>query len=315
MSGKGQAPRSANGHDTESFDCCDDAHRSKRDAPAPSCLPFRTAVTAAGMDLSGQLFVAHSHTEIIVPSGCSILLKQALASDDDIDLHIGSREIRGRVVAKLKSLKAGHVYAIEFEPSANFRWEAPFPDVAEAPPVVQLRCSACDLPGEVTLTGLDFLVYEATGAITRTCPLCHERTRWATTIGAGQPRTKASPPPPTPGGAPQRTLPVLPLTTPVEPLRTRSRDERKNARVQLKGATACVETPVRGADVVRVINMSKSGLRFVSTKRYECGDWMKVAVPYTPGGNNIFVPAEIVRVLKSAAPGLPGEYALVFRPA
>jgi hypothetical protein len=266
------------------------------------------------MDLEGHSFVAHSRTEHISASGCSIFLKQALAGDDDIELRIGGREVRSRVAAKLKSLKEGHLYAIEFEPSSDFHWDVPFPDAAEAAPVLQLRCSACDLPDDVALSGLAFLVYEATGAITRACPLCRERTRWVSARDAGQPPPKASLPSPAPAAEPRQQFPVLPLATPIESERKRSREERRSARVQLKGAKACVETPVRGTDVVLVVNMSKGGLRFVSSKRYEFGDWMKVAVPYTPGGNNIFVPAEIVRVLKSAAHGMPGEYALVFRP-
>lgn len=74
-----------------------------------------------------------------------------------------------------------------------------------------------------------------------------------------------------------------------------------------------MQTPVRGADVAVVVDISRGGLRFVSFKRYERGDWMRVAAPYTEAGTNIFVPAEIVRVQKRAAAGLPGEYALMFR--
>jgi hypothetical protein len=74
-----------------------------------------------------------------------------------------------------------------------------------------------------------------------------------------------------------------------------------------------VQTPVRGTDIVLVVNMSRGGLRFLSSKRYDRGDWMKVAAPYTLGGNNIFVPAEIVRIHKSAVDGMLGEYALKFR--
>ena len=85
-------------------------------------------------------------------------------------------------------------------------------------------------------------------------------------------------------------------------------------RVQLKGAKACLETPVRGTDIVSIVDIAKGGLRFVSSKRYERGDWLRVAAPYTAGGNNIFVSAEIVRVHKAAGDGLPGEYALKFRP-
>jgi len=266
------------------------------------------------MDLRGQNFQANSHTEFIAPSGCSILLKQALAVDDEIEVHIDEHEIRGHVAGKLKTLKQGHIYAIEFDKPAG-RWDVTFPDAGPGD-TLTLYCCACDLAGEVTLAGIEALVYEATGAITRPCPRCCERTRWRQERGGNQQQhsrghlTSSSP-----GADPGQPASVLPLAGYIEPLQPqpRTKNERKNARIELKGAKACVQTPVRGTDIVLVVNMSKGGLCFVSSKRYQRGDWMKVAAPYTAGGNNIFVPAEIVRVHRRMADGMPGEYALVFR--
>jgi hypothetical protein len=108
---------------------------------------------------------------------------------------------------------------------------------------------------------------------------------------------------------------VLPLASHIERLqpKPRTKDDRKSGRIQLKGAKACLQTPVRGTEVAVVVDISRGGLRFVSSKRYERGDWLRVAAPYTEGGTNIFVPAEIVRIGKRAADGMPGEYALMFR--
>ena len=247
------------------------------------------------MDLHGQNFLVNSHTEFIAPSGCSIFLKQALAVDDEIEIRIDGHEVRGHVAGKLKTLKEGHIYAIEFDAPAG-RWDVTFPEAGPGA-ALALHCCACDLAGEVTLTGVEALVYEATGAITRTCPRCCERTRWRQERGGNQPSGE----PRTSAGAfvrhSRQPVSVLPLAGYIEPLqpKPRTKNERKSARIQLKGAKACVQTPVRGTDIVLVVNMSRGGLRFVSSKRYERGDWMKVAVPYTAGGNNIFVPAEIVR--------------------
>jgi hypothetical protein len=240
-------------------------------------------------------------------------LKQALDTDDEIDLRIGDHELHGHVAGKLKSWKEAHLYAVEIDPSAG-QWDVSFPQPEEPPPTLVLRCSGCDLPGDVVLTGLDALVHEAMGTITRMCPRCRERTRWGTERGADHQPAKASLPQSSPGAPPQPAV-LLPLAGYIEPLppKPRTRDERRSARVQLRSAKACVETPVRGIDIVVVVDMSKGGLRFVSTRRYECGDWMRVAVPYIPGANNIFVSAEVVRVHKGAADGVPGEYALIFR--
>jgi hypothetical protein len=281
----------------------------------PGCVEFRTVVTAAGLDLHGCSFVAKSHTEFVTPSGCTILLKQALAADNDIDITIGNCEVRGRVAGKLRTLKEGHIYAIELDPAAG-HWDVVFPESPEPARVHLLHCRACDLPGEVILTGIDALIFEASGAITRLCPRCCERTRWKQETGGNQSGQSRGPlPAHSPGTHPKQPVAALPLATHIEPLqpKPRTKDERRSSRIQFKGAKACLQTPVRGTDVVLMVNMSRSGLRFVSSKRYDTGDWMKVAAPYTPGGNNIFVPAEIVRIHRRPADGIPGEYALIFR--
>ncbi len=301
-----------------SSSCDSSKHRrgALRDSHAPSCLEFRTPVTAAGLDLHGRSFLSNSHTEVITPSGCSILLKQALAADDEIDIRIGHREVRGRVAGKLRTLKEGHIYAIEFDQQANFRWDLPLPETADPGHTLHLHCSACDLGGEITLAGVEALVYEAIGAIMRACPRCCERTRWRQERGANrQGRSKGPLPDSSSVIVAGEPVSVLPLASQIEPLRPkpRTKDERKSSRIQLKGAKACVQTPVRGTDVVVVVDISRGGLRFVSSKRYARGDWMRVAAPYTEGGTNIFVPAEIVRIAKRAADGMPGEYVLMFR--
>jgi PilZ domain len=282
---------------------------------APGCLPFRAAVSAAGMDLEGHTFLTNCHTEVITSSGCSILLKQALSADSEIDLRIGDREVHGRIAGIIRTCKQGHVYAVEFDPPGSFEWDTSFPDAPGPAPTVALHCQTCDLSDDVPLVGLDALVFQAAGAITRACARCRRRTRWGRERG-----TSPQPPkgPLRPSSGPAATEPdaALPIAAPINPSAASpgKKDQRKSARVQLKGAKACLETPVRGTDVVAVINISKGGLRFVSGKNYELGDWMKVSVPYTPGGNNIFVAAEIVRVVRAAGNGVPGEYALKFRP-
>lgn len=301
----------------EPWSPCDSSKRGgQRDSHAPGCLEFRTPVTAAGLDLLGRSFLSNSHTEFITPSGCSILLNQALAADDEIDIRIGYREVRGRVIAKLRTLTEGHIYAIEFDQRANFRWPVPFSETADPGHTLHLHCSACDLGGEVTLTGVDALVYEAIGAILRACPRCCERTRWRKERGANRQQwSKAPLPNSSSGSVSGEPVSVLPLARPIERQRPkpRTKDDRKSSRIQLKGAKVCLQTPVRGTDVAVVVDISRGGLRFVSSKGYERGDWLRVAAPYTEGGTNIFVPAEIVRIEKRAANGMPGEYALMFR--
>jgi hypothetical protein len=285
--------------------------------PASSCVPFRVAVVAAGIDLEGRSFVCESYTEMVAPFGCSIVLRQPLAVDDELDIRIDNREVRGRVAGKIRSVKARHVYAIEFEDSAPIAWDESFPKRSDPECVLPLRCSACDLVGDVTLSGVAVLVFKADGAITRTCPRCCERTKWRRERGANRqlPKTKGSLPAPRFSSEAERVeYAVLPLASHIGRVKQQppSAEQRTSSRVHLKRMRACVQCNGR-ADEVLIVNMSRGGLRFVSCNRYTRGDWLRVAAPYIAGGNNIFVGAEIVRVQKHAGDGTAGEYALAFR--
>jgi hypothetical protein len=213
-------------------------------------------------------------------------------------------------------VKTSHVYGIEFDDSAAVAWDVSFPENGDPECVVPLRCSACDLSGEVTLGGIAVLVFGANGAISRTCPLCCERTRWGRERGASRQVAKKGPlPAPRLSNEAEKSADtVLPLASNTGRLKQqpRSGDQRTSSRVQLRGAKACVQCNGR-ADEVVIVNISRGGLRFVSCNRYNRGEWLRVAAPHTAGGNNIFVGAEIVRVQNRAGDGIQCEYALVFR--
>ena len=72
-------------------------------------------------------------------------------------------------------------------------------------------------------------------------------------------------------------------------------NRRKHARTRVN-LKACVRRPGVTNDVVACEDMSRGGLRFKSTRKYEEKMRMDVAVPYLPGDQAIFVPAEIAYV-------------------
>lgn len=49
------------------------------------------------------------------------------------------------------------------------------------------------------------------------------------------------------------------------------------------------------ADIVEVMNISRGGMCFRSSRTYREDSWIQVAVPYTEGAENIFVAGRIVR--------------------
>ena len=67
--------------------------------------------------------------------------------------------------------------------------------------------------------------------------------------------------------------------------------------------TACVRTARHGQDMVKTRNVSRGGLCFVSPREYVEGEAIEVALPYSPAGGNIFLPAKIVWLQVLASEG------------
>ena len=77
---------------------------------------------------------------------------------------------------------------------------------------------------------------------------------------------------------------------------TKERENRRKhprTRVNFK---ACVRRPNLQDDIVACEDMSRGGLRFKSRHKYSEKTLIEVAVPYSPGDQAIFVPAQIVYV-------------------
>jgi len=66
---------------------------------------------------------------------------------------------------------------------------------------------------------------------------------------------------------------------------------------------ACIRHPGFGEEIVIVKNLSRGSLSFISFKDYLEGSRIEVAVPYSVGRANIFVPARIIRVQELTAKG------------
>jgi PilZ domain len=87
-----------------------------------------------------------------------------------------------------------------------------------------------------------------------------------------------------------------PTTSPSAPVTAKDRENRrKHARTRVN-FKACVRRPGMADDVVACEDMSRGGLRFKSSKQYFEKTLIDVAVPYSQGGQAIFVPAQIVYV-------------------
>jgi hypothetical protein len=72
----------------------------------------------------------------------------------------------------------------------------------------------------------------------------------------------------------------------------------------------CIRRPGYADDIVDVLDLSRGGVHFMSFVDYYRETMVEVAVPYTNGGANVFVPAQIARVQSRPASGIPGDFGL-----
>jgi hypothetical protein len=149
--------------------------------------------------------------------------------------------------------------------------------------------------------------------IVRFCKQCGDSTLWkrapeaadepTVLVAAGRDTTIASSAQTTTAASKQLAPPAQTastLTTPQEPNATPAAsldNRRKYARTKVN-YKACVRRSGFADDVVTCEDMSKGGICFRSRKQYFVRSNIEVAVPYSPGGNAIFVPAEIAWVVE-----------------
>ena len=74
---------------------------------------------------------------------------------------------------------------------------------------------------------------------------------------------------------------------------------RRSKHVRTKVSfKACIRSYTFGDDVVDCEDMSRGGLRFRTRKAYTEKMDVEVAAPYSPGGQDIFVRAQIIHVVE-----------------
>jgi len=238
------------------------------------------SVQVSYTDVTGKHFSEVLHTVNVSRHGCCLLLKQSLAPGQKIYLQrIGSgEEVAGRVVGQNGICSEGNLYGVEvLNPGEKF-WGIRFPsqeELQEGSVRVLLQCTACQNCEETSLNEVDLSVFQITHRLTRKCQACSANTVWETVPH----KTGAS--------DEQNQL----LASGKKP------DKRRYARICMK-TVACIGPPGPQADLVDVVNISRGGVCFCSSRIFGQDTWVQVAVPYTPGAANIFVAGRIVRSRK-----------------
>jgi len=262
-------------------------------------------IQVAGTDAFGQDFKDDCRTIIVSRYGAKIALCRDVPAQEEVQVNCLSTGISAgaRIVGLISSGDGVWHYGLEFlDPQVNV-WGIEFPPLSESENAVAralLECGHCHAQELVYLGEFEAEVFEANKCLSRRCNRCTDTTVWKVASAEA-----------CDGESPSTAQPAVgPDSRSKAGLRTEN--ERHTVRVSLKMA-ACIRSRQHGEEVVTTENVSRGGLRFRSPKRYAVGAEVEVAVPYSPGGCNIFAPARVQNAVPSVAGG-PTAYGLSYIP-
>ena len=241
-----------------------------------------------GADVEGRAFSEQAQTMEVSHNGALILTQRNLTPQDEIVIRreLTGKESPAQIVGQVRSDPAGFVYGIKLlDPGINL-WDinfVPLPESERAVARALLECAKCRLREVVYLEEFETEVYHAHRYIYHACKRCRESTIWNEAAHEPMGREPKIPPPP-------------PAPPPEPALALRAKNERQHNRINCN-LRACIRYRQHfDEEVLEVNDLSRGGVCFTTRKYLAPGTKFEIAVPYSPGMANIFVPAEIVRL-------------------
>ncbi len=256
-------------------------------------------------DVSGEYFTEHAKTTVLSCHGATIIVNRKLAPNQEVLIRrpATNKEAECRVVGQIGGQAGAYVYGVELLDSNENLWGIEFPpppEPGEAVGRALLQCGGCGNQQVTYLNELELEVFQASLAIALYCKHCRDTTYWKEADFEPRREPKAAPLPLPPTGVVDAG-PEAPGVVGVEE-QPRTQNERKHLRVRTT-IRACIRHAGFQDEVVGTENVSRGGFCFKSPREYVQGSKIDVALPYTPGPANIFVPGRIVRsrAIRSAA--------------
>lgn len=264
-----------------------------------SRIPKEIDILLTGSDIEGKIFSEQSKTVLLSRHGAGIVSHYKLSAEQELILRRldTNKEADVRVVGQLGSDADIYTYGVAFLDSTNNFWGIKFPPQTETEKkasVVLLECSSCRARETVEHSDLESDVYLVNDGIVRYCKQCGSSTFWKRATDIGEETPVLAPAGQKPAPAPPAVEETPMLAAAAKPA-VRAENKRKHVRTKVN-FKACVRSFTFGDDIVTCEDMSRGGLRFKSRKQYLEKLKIEVSAPYSPGGQNIFVPAEIVHV-------------------
>ncbi len=146
---------------------------------------------------------------------------------------------------------------------------------------VLMECTACTTRTTLSLPGSKVDVFQPNLVLLRLCEQCARETVWQMASHAMPARHRSA----------ARSKIVTPGFAP-EQKRSQDANCRRQRRSNMR-TVACVRHDA-AEEVVKVVDLSRAGLRFQSSRQYCLGTWLRVAAPYLDGASSIFLSGRIV---------------------
>src|SRR5271157_4160731 len=250
-----------------------------------------------GADLQGRAYSAEARALLVSRNGALILVDRNLTPQEEIMIRreLTGKESPAQIVGQVRKEPDGFVYGVRLLDTSINLWDIEFVPLSEEQRAVGrtlLECAKCRLREVVYLEEFETEVYHANRYIYHDCKRCRESTIWNETAHEPTERMGIAWPPPAPPPPPQ---------PPAEP---RTKNERQYNRIHCN-LQACIRyNQYYEEEVLEVNDVSRGGISFTTRKYLAPGSKIDVAIPYSPGMANIFVPAEIVRIKEIPDKGL-----------
>jgi hypothetical protein len=247
---------------------------------------------AMGTDAEGKPFLETARTVVVNRHGALVALSHKLRVGQTVTVRRrvtdGSiRQAEVRVVACEKEATNGGDYGVSFmDPNLDF-WGIEFPapeKAADAVVRLLVECSHCKCQELAYLDSRELKEFEANHLFARQCRMCEAPTIWKQpleSMSRGQDAHHGGMGASAAGGSP----------------------ERETTRYETR-LTACVRQKPGTEEMAVCENVSRQGIAFRTKNRYHEGSQVEVAVPYTPGMANVFVPAVVIHVRALPTAGL-----------
>ncbi|HUJ41749.1 MAG TPA: PilZ domain-containing protein [Candidatus Acidoferrales bacterium] len=257
---------------------------------------LRLLLEACGADAAGRSFEHRGATVEIHREGALVEFPSAAGSiEPGQKLALRRRqgndgwlEAQARVLGLVDRQDNSRLYSVELAAEDGEFWGIEFPvraGSAQSVACMLLECCFCRRREVVYVTDRDMLSFNTQKGVARQCEACEMPTIWVQTLDEDLPQPAA-------GASFQRIG---------QPAQIHDRQATPRFRTRL---TACVRAAGSELELAVCENMSRGGLCFRTRRRFSENDILEVAVPYTKGAANIFVPARVIYVQEVPTAGL-----------